>query len=389
MQFSDQRIAELDGFRGIAVLMVLLWHFIGAVITPNLEFFSILVKGTLILGRTGVDLFFVLSGFLIIGILIDQRESPNLLRVFYIRRAARILPPYLLLIGIFWAIGWFVQPGYYFGDSVPWRYYLTFTQNWWMSINNEWGPAASSVTWSVAIEEQFYVVFPAIVLVTPPHYLKRVLVTLAVASVVARAGFHYLYPSLGFAPYVNTFLRLDGLCVGGLIAIVSRNPANMNYLKENPRALACSVLFISAILPIFMWGINVSPQDTMYYWGHIYLAVLYGTLLVFTIVHKNTTRTAILRGPTLRFFGSISYSAYLFHPLIIGIFFMLDGRKEALSSIRDATLLAASFVTTMVFCWMLLRLVESKAMAWGHTFKYQPTKDRSISSFGPSIFGKS
>ena len=371
------------------MLMVMLWHFLGAVFTPNLGVFSTLVQGTLIFGRTGVDLFFVLSGFLIIGILIDQRESPNLLRVFYIRRAVRILPPYLLLICIFWAIGWFVQPGYYFGDSISWRYYLTFTQNWWMSINSEWGPAASSVTWSVAIEEQFYVVFPVIVLITPPRYLKRVIVTLAIASAVARAGFHYLYPTLGLAPYVNTFLRLDALCVGGLVAMVSRNPVSMNYLKENRRALDCSVLCIIAILPIFLWGVNTSLQHTMYYWGHIYLAVLYGTLLIFAVVHKKTARTAVLRSPALRFLGSISYSAYLFHPLIIGIFFILDGRKEALSSARDATLLAASFVTTIIFCWLLLRLVESRMMAWGHTFKYQPTKDRPIGSLGPSILGKS
>ena len=103
-----------------------------------------------------------------------------------------------------------LSPNTYFGKTIaPWVY-LVFGQNWFMSFHNEWGPGASSVTWSVAIEEQFYLIFPLIVFFTPPTRLKVVLIWFAVSSATARACFHFFYPENNFAPYVNTFLKLDG-----------------------------------------------------------------------------------------------------------------------------------------------------------------------------------
>jgi len=369
--------------------MVLVWHFIGEVFTPNLGITSRIVYGALILGRTGVDLFFVLSGFLIIGILIDRRQSPNLLQVFYIRRIARIIPPYILLIALFWTITSFARPGVYFNSSIPLAYYLTFTQNWWMSINNDWGPGASSVTWSVSIEEQFYMFFPFVVLLTPPRLLGRALISLAMASAAARAGFHYIYPALGFAPYVNTFLRIDALCIGGLVALAVRDPATMLYLRKRRTKILRIVFCLLAILPLFLCALNTSAEHTMYYWGHSYLALLYGMLLLLIIMNKGSSQTSILRLPVLKFFGSISYSAYLFHPMIIGTFFMMDGRTETLSSLRDAALLAGAFGSTVVFCWLLLRLVEGRLIRFGHRFRYGEQPDATILESLPSGAGRS
>src|SRR5215831_9167674 len=103
MIVSERRISELDGLRGVAVAMVLLWHFVGTTISPDLGALSRIVSNVFLFGRTGVDLFFVLSGFLIIGILADRRESDAFFAPFYLRRAARILPPYFLLLAVFWS----------------------------------------------------------------------------------------------------------------------------------------------------------------------------------------------------------------------------------------------------------------------------------------------
>src|SRR5204862_2304884 len=112
---------ELNGLRGIAVGMVLIWHFVGAIISPNLGALSNLVSNVFVFGRTGVDLFFDLSGFLIIGILVDRRDSPAYFLPFYRRRAARILPPYLLLLAFFWTFTLWLPPNSYFGATIaPW-----------------------------------------------------------------------------------------------------------------------------------------------------------------------------------------------------------------------------------------------------------------------------
>lgn len=211
---SENRIPELDGLRGLAVLMVLAWHFIGSPSggTDYAKPFHYLT----VFGRTGVDLFFVLSGFLITGILTDHRQSPRLLPAFYARRALRIYPPYIVLIALYWTVFTVMGPTIVANaDVVPvWKQVLaqvTFTWNWLMAAYN--GPIAQgfTVTWSVAIEEWFYLLLPAIVIFTPPRKLALTLFTIACCSVAARVGLHLLYPSAKLAPYVLTPMRLDGL----------------------------------------------------------------------------------------------------------------------------------------------------------------------------------
>jgi peptidoglycan/LPS O-acetylase OafA/YrhL len=102
MAISDRRLAELDGLRGIAIMLVLVWHFTGMLVDPGQGDIQYLTWRFLIFGRSGVDLFFVLSGFLIIGILVDNRDSSDYFKTFYLRRALRILPPYLILVTGFW-----------------------------------------------------------------------------------------------------------------------------------------------------------------------------------------------------------------------------------------------------------------------------------------------
>ena len=143
---SGSRLAELDGLRGVAVLMVLIWHFFGALIDADLGWWAKSSYGIFILGRTGVDLFFVLSGFLITRIILSKTSCGfQFLRAFYIKRVLRIFPPYFLLVGIFWtAVLLGVSNSVFSGETAFWRH-LTFTQNFWMSETNSWGPAGISV----------------------------------------------------------------------------------------------------------------------------------------------------------------------------------------------------------------------------------------------------
>ena len=142
------RIPELDGLRGVAVGIVLLWHFVGALMDPSLGSWTKAVYNTTILGRTGVDLFFVLSGFLITGIILDKSQAPSqFLKHFYIRRVLRIVPSYALLILVFWLAIVVGVDNYAFNSETPWWHHATFTQNLWMAEHDRWGPGAISVIW--------------------------------------------------------------------------------------------------------------------------------------------------------------------------------------------------------------------------------------------------
>ncbi len=213
-----ERIGSLDGVRGLAVLMVLLYH----AGQPAL--------GGLLL-QSGVDLFFVLSGFLITTILLRTRDRSDYFRLFYGRRAVRIFPLYYLVLATFVvAANVFLHFG--IQDSMSFGQAQELVDNqWWgwlYQVNNLeafWGERAFAGLghlWSLSIEEQFYLLWPLVVLRAPKRLLLRACMAVVVVSVVVRAV-GYATVSEDFA-YYFTFCRLDGLALGAAGAVVVRSP---------------------------------------------------------------------------------------------------------------------------------------------------------------------
>ena len=157
----SKRIPELDGIRGLAVLAILLYHLVFLAGWDRLPF---KIGALLSFGWSGVDLFFVLSGFLIGGILLDARGASNYFRVFYTRRAYRILPLYLALCGASVLIFYTHLPthSWLFEGKTPWYAYLTFGQNFWM-VKGTLDSRQMDMTWSLAVEEQFYLTLPLVI----------------------------------------------------------------------------------------------------------------------------------------------------------------------------------------------------------------------------------
>jgi peptidoglycan/LPS O-acetylase OafA/YrhL len=373
MPVSEKRIAELDGLRGIAILLVLLWHFTGMLVDPAQGDVQYLAWRYLIFGRTGVDLFFVLSGFLIIGILIDNRDSPDYFTTFYARRALRLLPPYLILLGGCWLLFEVsnARAEAYFGRELPLWSLLTFTQNWVMASINSYGATLSGGTWSLAIEEQFYLFAPLLILVLPPRWLIKALVAVGTVSLVARSAYFHLHPEHVLAPYVVTVFRLDGLCAGGVIAIAYRHSAMWSAIVLRRKALLTALAILIAILPFYTWSLRSDFGPLVEYdFGHAYLALLYGLILTSALVWSGKPSTAWLRGKNLTAVGAISYSLYLFHPSFKALFFVLARRGEQLTSPIDIALLSAAIISTFVFCALLYRYVERPAQKSGHRFRY-------------------
>lgn len=287
MRALHGRIDELDGIRGLAVVMVLCWHYIGAVIDTSLGFWAQLIFDLTRPGRMGVDLFFVLSGFLITGIILDRKRSKcGFLASFYVRRALRILPPYLLLIAIFWSAVQIFGDSDVFNASTPFLYHLSFTQNIWMAMNGLWGPGGISVTWSVAIEEQFYLLFPLLLLSLPSRLIPVTLVLIACASAIFRliVFLYFSYESsakAAFFGYVFTLSRLDGLSLGGLVAWVIRDHRAIEFLCVKSSELvkyllrACMV----GLLLVIAIKINLAKTNDVlgtYIFGRIFCIVITG-----------------------------------------------------------------------------------------------------------------
>lgn len=383
LQLSDRHIRELDGLRGLAVIMVLVWHFVGVMVRRDYGWWADALHGYTIFGRTGVDLFFVLSGFLIIGILIDHRDSPNLLRAFYARRFFRIHPPYIALIAAYWLCYLVMGPSRSFNTSPDfWTQFLsqiTFTFNWLMADQDGAVARAFSVTWSVGIEEWFYLLFPAIVVVTPTKRLLHVLAGLALVSVIARAGMHIAKPDLSQAPYVLLPFRLDGLCMGGMIAIAYRSDAAMKFIRRNRRVLATMSIAMVAAIPFIVEVIRFNLWRNMFLWGHLYMSVAYSGLILTVLVFAGVSSLTFLRGRVLVLAGLYSYSLYLFHPLFLNVMFGSAGRPQAYLEWVDVALASAALTMTIVFCVLLHRFVEGPLRRFGRRIKYdQPLSSAAI-----------
>ncbi len=165
-QKLNGRIIEIDGLRGIAILMVLVFHYVGSIGSPRNPLWGLLTQ-SLHLFWSGVDLFFVLSGFLITGILVDSRHSRRFFSTFYARRIHRIFPLYFGWLGLYW-VGRDFDLDHRLGTalfqtSVPGWLYPLFLQNnapLWLNLDL---PGWLGMSWSLAIEEQFYAVLPLII----------------------------------------------------------------------------------------------------------------------------------------------------------------------------------------------------------------------------------
>ncbi len=304
-----RRVPELDSLRGVAALVVLLFHL------DTRRFFP---------GWTGVDLFFVLSGYLITSILLKDGRSPGFLPRFYARRTLRIWPIYyLVLLGLVAVNPLLPKPASL--ASLPWA--LTFTQN----ISLYWGKQpprphpAFDQAWTLALEEQFYLIWPALVLWAGRRRLVPLCGLVIALAVATRDGGN------GFLPkYIERLLasRSDGFALGALLAW---SLADGGWARVRPglgrlgfasvAALAGGYLALGSWrygaisfigLPTPMW-----PGETIFAFG-----ALYAGLIGLVAVEAGRWWLAPLRFRGLVYLGQISYGLYLYH---VVVYWIVDG----------------------------------------------------------------
>lgn len=234
---TPKYIPQFDYLRGIAVLVVMLFH-------ASHDVQSFPMARYVEFGWTGVDLFFVLSGFLITGILLDTREQNGYFTNFYARRILRIWPLYFALLGIMFIAVPVVAPRWSaaaMGSAKPAWPFVLFIQN--LAIPHAiTGPL--SATWSLAIEEQFYFAWPLLIWLLPRKAIQRLAIAIVICSPLLRLGLTLAHAHVSM--YFNTFTRLDGLAVGSFLSITLRDAAAKTVkrwaLTSLPIALVCAII---------------------------------------------------------------------------------------------------------------------------------------------------
>lgn len=303
-------IPGLDVLRGLAILVVVLFH--GFTIPwQELHGLPKVAHFFIHFGYTGVHLFFLLSGFLITGILLDSKHKENYYQNFYIRRALRILPAYLLMLVVLKV--W--QP-------ISWKYLLACL----LYIANMARLVGANIHeysgfWSLAVEEQFYLLWPTVVRRASHRSMRKIIVACLIVCPILRAVAALF---VGVDSHYKTWMNADYLLYGAAIALAVREGI---IHAANVRKITAAIFVISVpLLALSMYLYTIEPSHPWV--GVVFTSVgllpfmgIYAAMLLTAIATNEGAKSeeAVKRLPHLRFlsfFGYISYGLYLVHPFV-------------------------------------------------------------------------
>ncbi len=324
----------LDGFRGLAILLVIIYHTTGYF--PDSGVLGNFMSSAILLGWSGVDMFFVLSGFLITSILLKAKNKTHYFKNFYMRRVLRIFPLYYLFLLFALTIPTFILVGDYnhqlhYEPLTPFRtlifllhfsnylYALDGFQNYWLLH-----------VWSLAVEEQFYMVWPLLVFYMSRKNLNILCLFLILAAFLFRWQLSAFPIENQIKIFQFTHCRMDGLLMGCLVALNCTNKSLVQFGRKYG--------FLSAgMLLILILGINYNvttssisngtingfrqfslPVVQLFYFP--LLSLFYTVLMIAVYLNQNNLLSRLINKEIFQYFGRLSYGIYIYHMLLLWIF---------------------------------------------------------------------
>lgn len=307
---TNHYLPALDGVRGGAILMVTMYRFLKVAFPPS--DYGPAIERVVQLGSLGVDLFFVLSGFLITSVLINAKGSPNFFSRFYLRRSLRIFPLYFVsLLFFLWAFPLVSGNRTMFAPAVENQWYLwTYTTNLKMAWQGLWCFGHLDHFWTLAIEEQFYLVWPIAVYYTDKKRLFWTALLLAGLCLIVRTTFCYLSDN-GVAGDVFTPFRIDGLLFGAVVSVLIQDRSKFAKLLDNALWWLAALILLNAAFFLGKGRLLEIP--------HTSVAMMWAAVILLVAHSKRTSFHTLFEAPILRILGKYSYAMYVFQSPLIPI----------------------------------------------------------------------
>ncbi|MFA6601084.1 MAG: acyltransferase [Candidatus Omnitrophota bacterium] len=364
MSKQHEHVPALDGIRGLAILMVIFHH--ATYLQSHQGLGGWLIKA-LHMGGHGVDLFFVLSGFLITGILLDAKDRPNFFRNFYGRRTLRIFPLYYLYITfILFLLPALVpsmrQPPYELAAlRQHWPWYYFYLSNFFVAQKGFFAHGGIDITWSLAIEEHFYLLWPLLVSLSDRRHIHRWLLGILSLSVLLRSLL-WAFGTPHLSLYVMTFTHLDGICLGAFWAAYLRTRESCpDFFRgfARGRLMALSLAVLTALFSMGFLEDNRTFMNTL---GYFVISLFFVQLLAVT-VRENPPEflRRFFSSGLLRAAGKYSYAMYLVHLPICTLL-----RRAASSCPSLGFLTAPNAASQILFYAAAIALTLAAAMASWH-----------------------
>jgi len=366
----SRRIPELDGLRGLACLMILLRHLVLLEIPPGTKGFwggmNILLSQT----WSGVDLFFVLSGFLIFSKLMQEKGGRDWIGRFWLDRGFRLLPLYLLLLLCYYALRSLPIASPFwaalFQDRLPGWAHLFFVQNWYSAINAQSDSEFLTVTWSLCAEIEFYLLATLLVWLVARRQFIASLVSCLLLCWLVRFALYIYQPGSFLLAYLLPPARMDGFMLGGLIACLYAPQWGAPGAGITPKLLSLPVAILGLGFAVLTLN-RVPPSGEFsatvsYGW----LAIFYASAVFYAVAASGRGGIPLLRRGALPALGTISYGVYLIHLPVHYMFNAALGSPDAyVTSARGLVCLFAELLLTLTLASASWFLFERRLIRWG------------------------
>jgi peptidoglycan/LPS O-acetylase OafA/YrhL len=365
---GDRRLPALDGLRGMMTLMVVVSHFFGEV--PH-------GLHVMMFAWVAVDMFFVMSGYLIGKLILEKQAHSNFFLVFYVRRFLRIIPAYMLVTVVVW---WLVEMLPAWTDTpvqFPLWSYLTFTQNFLMVREASIGAHWLAPTWTLALEEHFYLIIPALIVFTPARRLPWILAAAGVTAIVLRALLGEAGAQGQFATLVLLPARADILVFGLLAALaVVRGRGLIDWSRWMPALRLAPVVgltgaFVAKVVhpPLFF---ILAPALVGAGCAGYLLAIVHGA-----------PEARRYHSRALRFLGDNSYCIYLTHMPVLGLAHgLILGTQPDIATPAQWLVTILALPVALLVGWGLTESVEAPLTRLGRTWRWKPHGEQPLPAHG-------